>query len=100
MPVIHVKDNTYICSQGLEFIIKKKDWEFILLQNNSINVDKNLLKVMPSILKQHVNDGLLTLWNIQTYNKKRLKDTDINFDEMKALGVLLNDMKNGLLKKD
>jgi hypothetical protein len=29
-----------------------------------------------------------------------LKDTDINFDEMKALGVLLNDMKNGLLKKD
>jgi len=25
VPVIHVKDNTYMCLQGLEFVIKKKD---------------------------------------------------------------------------
>jgi hypothetical protein len=93
-------NNVYMCEQGIEFDIKLKDFQLILEKNTHINIDCNVLQKMPSIMKQKIHDGLLTIINIQTYNVKNLQQKDMRIDNYQDYYDILKDISKGFIKKD
>jgi hypothetical protein len=93
-------NNVYMCEQGMEFDIKLKDFQVVLQKNTYINIDGNVLQKIPNKIIKKINDGLLTVINIQTHQVRILQQKDMRIDNYQDYYDVFKDISNGFIKKD
>lgn len=100
IPVFEIEKGTYMCFQGIEFVISRKDVLKIFKDNNYNynNISQDIKENTPEIIKDYMNKGWLSVFNIQTGEEKPIRNFQVSI--YKSLEEFKSEISNEIIKMD